>query len=334
MNEIKFPIAKHKHTGELIDIKDAKKGAECDCICYECKEGLIAINKEGNKQRAHFRHHPGSKCGANFESYIHWLAKEVICSSNTFTIPEIPSKMVLENSGSEFEEEIKKLFKKHNVPEPFRKSYKYKFTLQKSKTIQIDFSEPEVTFHSAIGLIEVDVKIECQGQNLLIEPFFTNPIDERKRKKIINIDETVIDIDLQSFGPAMGYNFTLENFRSNVVHGKGLKSWVYIKRKKIKSLQKILLKRIEEQLKNSEEFFTEFKTLDQKISDEENKLNPIKEEIRSLEKKLFQARTIIGEGFKVVQDIKNEKLKFANSYMPDENLKSYSDPWQLRPFDD
>ena len=334
MNEIRFPIAKHKHTGELVNIKDAKSGAECDCICYECGESLVAINRIENKQSAHFRHHPGSKCGANFESYIHWLAKEVICSSDTFTIPDIPSKTVLEFSRNEFEEEIQKLFKKHEVPKPFRKPYKYKFVLQKSKSIVIDSSTPEAAFKTYKGPIRVDVKIECQGQNLLIEPFFTHPIDETKRNKIIDLDETVIDINLTPFGPAKGYYFTIENFRSNLVDGTGLKNWTYIKKKKIKSLQKILLERIDEQLSNSKEFFAEFKSFDQQITDQEIELNPIKEEIRNLEKKLFEARTRIGEGFKMVEDIKKERLKFANSYLADDNLKSNPDPWHLRSFED
>ncbi len=333
MNGIKFPIAIDELSGGLVNILDVKGGGECGCICYKCKGSLIAINKFENKQKPHFRHYPESNCDANFESYIHWLAKEVICSSEIFTVPEIHSRIVLESSGIKLKEEIEKLFEKYKVPEPFRKSYRYKFILQESKSINIDSSTPEVIFRSKLGIIKVDIKIECQGQNLLVEPFFTHPIDEIKKNKIKDLDETVIDIDLSPFGPAKGYYFTLEEFRRKVLNGIGLKSWVNIKSKKNRSLQRNLLIRIKEQLINSEDFFKRYVEFEQEISAEEDKLNPIKAEIQDLAQKLIDVQKKFGEECERIQILKNKRYTYGNSFLND-NPDTHKDPWHLRSFDD
>ena len=87
-NDIKYPIAVSKSTGTLIDAADAENGLSCNCYCKLCDEDMIAVNM-GKKQRAHFRHDKNSNCTATYETYIHWLTKEIFKTIKQITLPEI-----------------------------------------------------------------------------------------------------------------------------------------------------------------------------------------------------------------------------------------------------
>lgn len=214
------------------------------------------------------------------------------------------------------------------------KHYKYKFVPQEKVTVNIESCEPEFTFKSNLGVIKVDVKIESKGQKLLVEPFYTNPVDGTKKQKIRNIDESVISINLGPFGPGKNFYFTLKEFKKYVLNETNLKTWIHIKCKKIKYLERKYLNKIDEQLVNSKEFFNKYEKFKQKIINEEAKLDPIKTEITNLEKKLSDARRRIKTQFNIIEAIKNEKTAFGNSYLADDQLKTNSDPWHLRSFAD
>ncbi|MCP2936044.1 competence protein CoiA, partial [Salmonella enterica subsp. enterica serovar Typhimurium] len=86
---MKLPIAINKTTNELVNAKDVPNGLACDCFCPGCGEDLIAVN-EGKVKGPHFRH-TTSNCsiGGNYESYIHWLSKEVFKHLDSITLPPI-----------------------------------------------------------------------------------------------------------------------------------------------------------------------------------------------------------------------------------------------------
>jgi len=310
MNDTRFPIAIFKPTGELVNILDVPSGGKCNCICYKCKEYLIAINKEENKQRPHFRHEPGSNCNSNFESYIHWLAKEVIRTATHFDVPEITSKLIFSYSGKEFFNKIQKLFKKYDIPEPFRQPHRYNLLVQKRKSIKVESCSTESTLKSSQGSIRVDVLSKSGNHNFLIEPFYTNPINKNKKQKIKDLNETVIDINLRPFGPGQEYSFTLEEFKRYVLTETNLKSWFYLKTEKIHSLERILLRQIEEILVGGHNFFKEFQKFDILITEEEINLNPINFEIDSLEKQLSEVRERFGKQAGKIQELKEKRIQF------------------------
>lgn len=75
-----------KDTGKIRHINDVQKGLECNCICPECHNLLIA--RKG-KERTHHFAHASSSSGINElcslgETIIHILGKEVIREAAVF----------------------------------------------------------------------------------------------------------------------------------------------------------------------------------------------------------------------------------------------------------
>lgn len=105
-----IPIALNKENGKLVNVKDVPNGLGCNCYCAKCKENLIAVNKE-IKQKAHFRHTDNSNCefNNNYESYIHWLTKEIFKNINSISLPQIKSSDIRFDS-IRFQELNKKIF--------------------------------------------------------------------------------------------------------------------------------------------------------------------------------------------------------------------------------
>ena len=78
-----------KDTGKIRHINDVQKGLECNCICPECHNLLIA--RKG-KERTHHFAHASSSSGINElcslgETIIHILGKEVIREAAVFYLP-------------------------------------------------------------------------------------------------------------------------------------------------------------------------------------------------------------------------------------------------------
>jgi len=69
-----------KNTNKPIHISKVKRGLDCECICPDCKEPLLA--RHGEIMIHHFAHHNPSRDGASggcgVETIIHLMAKEII----------------------------------------------------------------------------------------------------------------------------------------------------------------------------------------------------------------------------------------------------------------
>lgn len=63
--------------GEIKHVEDVKRGQSCDCICYECKNPLIA--KQGESKRWHFSHAVETDCEG--ESALHLGAKKALMNA-------------------------------------------------------------------------------------------------------------------------------------------------------------------------------------------------------------------------------------------------------------
>ena len=77
MNKLMFPYAIEKDSNKIVSPFEVKNGKQCNCVCFQCKQNMIAINNPENKQKPHFRHDVDSNCNVNFETYIHWVTKEI-----------------------------------------------------------------------------------------------------------------------------------------------------------------------------------------------------------------------------------------------------------------
>lgn len=153
-NSIKYPIAFNKLTEKLVNISDATND---------------------NK--------PNSKCKGNVESYIHWVTKEIFKEITEIELPEIFKDNLTDNQREKLDNQVNKLIEQ-NVPEilhlKFRKSLKK--NLSESRKFQIEKVETEKEFNTSIGNVRIDIVTTINNQKLFIEPFFTNPIDDFKKK--------------------------------------------------------------------------------------------------------------------------------------------------------
>jgi competence CoiA-like predicted nuclease len=70
---VQLPYAILLATGRLIHISEAKNGADCGCICPECRKPLVA--RQGNEYAHCFAHESDSDCHGALETTLHMNAK-------------------------------------------------------------------------------------------------------------------------------------------------------------------------------------------------------------------------------------------------------------------
>jgi hypothetical protein len=289
--DLKYPIAKDKNSNALVSAKNVKNGINCNCVCFECNEDLIAIN-QGLKQRPHFRHISNSECKANFETYIHWLAKEVFKEIKEINLPEISEEVIC----SMIENDIENLHKLHKSPRQLQEKinrYVVDKIKSKFKNVKIKKVELEKAFKTNYGDVRIDIVLffsneNDDGKKLFIEPFFSNQVDAMKLSKLKDLDISTLSIDLYSFINKKGPYYTIEEFKLFLINGLYSKKWVHWKKNKL--ISDTELREIEKMIiKNS-------KLFNKKLSDYIN----TKKEL-SLELELYK------KDIKILQNIVSEK---------------------------
>ena len=263
LHQIKYPLAIAKETEEIVNATEVPNGLNCNCYCHFCNEPLIAINsngkKESNKQKDHFRHNVKTKCTANYETFIHWLSKYVIKSLDYIILPCIYLGDI--QDGNLFYER-KKILNKYNLNEHL--VYFKNEKIQSERDLKITNCEVEKRYHTEIGDIIPDIVINHEQQKLFIEPYYTNPIDTYKRGKLLELDNTVISINLWPFVKDNNSIFTLEQFHDFIQNDTKNKKWEVIRKEKIKSLKTLYLKDLNIRLSNKSEEIREYLYLEDK----------------------------------------------------------------------
>ncbi len=61
---------------QVLHVNEVERGKDCNCICPECGNGLIA--RKGDKNQNHFAHSNGKECKSAPETAIHKLAKSIV----------------------------------------------------------------------------------------------------------------------------------------------------------------------------------------------------------------------------------------------------------------
>jgi len=280
--DLKYPIAKDKNSNTLVSAKNVENGINCNCVCFECNEDLIAIN-QGLKQRPHFRHIPNSECKANFESYIHWLAKEAFKEIKEINLPEISEEVIC----SMIENDIEKLHKLYKSPRQLQEKinrYVVDKIKSKFKNVRIEKVELEKSFKTNLGDVRIDIvlffsNINDDGKKLFIEPFFSNQVDSAKLSKLKELDISTFSIDLYSFINKKGHYYTIEEFKLFLVNGLYSKKWVHWKKNKLiseselKEIEKLIMtnsklfnKKLSDYIKTKKEITLELETYKKDIS--------------------------------------------------------------------
>ncbi len=294
---IKYPIALKKDTNLLVNISDVESGLKCNCYCFECKEDLIAINKVENIQAAHFRHLKDSNCKGSFESYIHWLTKEIFKEIDCIQIPQITPSHVECQRIKQFEKvDLNQLFDRYNIPKELRKICLSDFILQEEYELNFDQCLIEKTFKTPNGNIKVDIVLKDDGVIMLIEPFLTHKIDCEKKKKIELADFTTLEIDLNPFYKIYGSNFSKEQLIKYLKVDPFTKYWVHFSGEKVDSLLKRIYNEIENDFRSYFLEFEKYRTQNSKIELEKGK-----------EEKLLQKIHILSEELNTVRREKHSK---------------------------
>lgn len=248
ITNIHFSIALEKETNRLVNAKDVPNGLNCNCYCAKCKEDLVAANREV-KQRAHFRHNKASNCpfSQNYETYIHWLAKEIIKRIDLIKLPPIKYEDLKLSREQQFSmmNKFNILLKEIGLVNEVRGELSnfHGVIFQTSTEVKIDSFNIEKFYRTAKGNIEVDAVLTMDNHELFIEPFYTHPIDDIKYEKLLAIDVSTISINLIPFVRNSDYDFTIAEFTDYIKNNLSEKKWVIVRKAKKSKLINSLFNR-------------------------------------------------------------------------------------------
>lgn len=295
-NYIKYPIAFNKQSEKLIDISDVTDDNKKDLICLECKENFTAVRKH---QTPHFKHKPNSQCKGNVESYIHWITKEIFKEIKEIELPKIYKDNLTDNQREKLDNQVNILIKK-NVPKnlhlKFRKNLKK--NISESGVFQINKTETEKEYKTSLGNVRIDIVTTINNQELFIEPFFANKIDDLKRRKLSLLITPTLSINLLTFVQKFDIKYNLENLKSYLI-SKNSKCWIFNREKKIeKYILKYLAYVSEEINKQQNDFNTNF-LKSEKITELKNHVEKLEEKIRPTQDEIWKLKDEI-------RKIKNE----------------------------
>ena len=202
---------------------------KCNCFCFHCKNDLIAINNIENKRIPHFRHRSDVNCSSSFESYVHWLTKEIFNEINILKVPKISFNNLNQDYLKEFEENFKNIFEKEQIPTELRFGHPIDKTLYEEQSITFENCFTEQTYQSQFGECRIDIVLEANDKKLLIEPYLTNKIDHNKFLKISDLDYSTLEIDLNNFISNYGYQFSQDDLKNFLQFDISSKKWIHIK---------------------------------------------------------------------------------------------------------
>ncbi len=258
-NDICFPFAKDKTSNLFVHPNDVPNGLKSNCYCFECKADLIAINDPGNKTTPHFRHNKDSNCNAKLESFLHLFAKEIFKN-------DIVKILLPEIKGQFRNEKFKKKLGYNNFEDD-----EYDILLLEEKEYEFDKIEIEKTYIIKNETIRVDIVASKDGNEIFIEPFYKNKIDEIKLIKINSLDKSTISIDLNIFINNYKDSFTKFDFIHFLQFNINSKEWVHIKNSKKEKLSNQVANKIDNDLVKLEQ-------IDNKINQLIYEINQLKED--------------------------------------------------------
>jgi hypothetical protein len=283
-NSLMYPIALHKGTQKLVNIDDVVNGKACNCYCYECKQDMIAINNENNTVQSHFRHDNNSNCSVSFESYLHWLTKEIFKETNVIKLPELESKILFPY----ITEHNKYLFKKNNTPKFLEDKINYEILKDiKKRLIEIKYDRVEIEkeYQTSLGSIRVDVVLTFFRKNgkektIFIEPFMSNPINYTKIKKLKELNISTLSINLNKFLNIKAYFFKKEDLKIFLINNIISKEWKHYNATAI--LYRDFDNYIKKRIKENDEFIIYHQSLIENEKDLKNKIKIMSNDIELL----------------------------------------------------
>lgn len=306
-NTLMYPVALDRLSNKLVDVKDVESGKACNCYCFECKQDMVAI-KNVTKQRPHFRHDPNSNCSINFETYIHWLTKELFKEIDVLNLPELDISEI----KSTINNNLLEIYNSNSVPSILREIINDELIeniRNRSKSIKLEIVEIEELYSTSLGDIRVDIVLKFEGKNgikkkLFIEPFYSNGIDSTKLNKLKELKIPTFSIDLWSFVNKKSHLFSKSIFKGFLMNNITSKSWEYYNSDAL-FVKKDVLK-VENRIKNNFENINNFKKL-------ANNINIIDEEIKIVIEDIEILKSVVWDKKKEIDIIKNKlnRIKYV-----------------------
>jgi hypothetical protein len=164
--------------GEIVSIYNVPTGIACNCFCpTNPTQPLVAKNKNKsigqtlnyNQKAAHFALPKGGLNIGAAETAIHLLTKEVLRKHKKIRLPSIMHLSAV---------------------------------LTKPILVEFEKCEPEVAIESPLGVLQPDIIASKRNQKLLVEFYKTHKVDLEKEKKIISIETSCLEINLEGL-PAL-----------------------------------------------------------------------------------------------------------------------------------
>lgn len=295
---IEYPIGFNIQSQKLINISDVINENKKDIICLDCNESFIAVR---NHQTPHFKHKPNTKCEGNFETYIHWVTKEVFKEIKEIKIPEIEIKNLTSKQKEQLENKINNLIKS-NLPLNRHSELKanLKQQMSESRVFKIEKLSIEKEYKTPLGKVRIDIVAKINKQELFIEPFYTSKIDELKKRKLTLLKKPTLSIDLLTFVKLNDFEYNLEDLKKYLI-SKYCKYWVFIRENKIEMyINKYLIyvsseiKLIQDEINAEEAKHKRIKELENKVEKLEEKIRPTNEMIWKLKDEIIKIKKDLG----------------------------------------
>jgi hypothetical protein len=288
-NSLKYPIAISRESNKLINAIDAINGKNCNCYCVFCNENMIAVNKV-EKQRAHFRHDINSNCKLSNESYHHWLAKEVFKTIKKVTLPPIDLQLI--RGGYSLDCFYAEFYKKYSLPEVWRDESESNQIFQPITTVEIESMSTEQVYKSEKGNVRIDIVLKVKDNDLFIEPFSSNEIDEDKLNKLSCINISTITIELRPFVMRNDFVFTIEEFKRFLSIDIESKRWEYIREEKKEALIKKKINELEKRIEPHIKSIREYNKIENQISEKTSQKFDLESKLREYEYQISKLKEV------------------------------------------
>ncbi len=189
----------------VYELTATEKGKACNCICPACGKPLIA--KLGSHNRWHFAH-DSAECNLATaqQTALHMLAKEIIEENKKLLFPSITFKR------NDFIDEVEDYRVQARIPQ----SIEYR----KASVVNCD----SVFLEKKISDIVPDILVTAKGHSCLIEIAVTHFVDEKKERKIKEIDLPLFEIDLSDLYHS---EFTRKELADAVLNNPNNRTWIF-----------------------------------------------------------------------------------------------------------
>ena len=190
--------------GRLVDVFEVDNGKACNCKCLTCGGALVA--RQGQINVWHFAHLAATEpitCRWAAETALHIAAKEILAEEKSIMTPA--ADITVSRKASSGEVVTQRII----VP-----------------AIRVDLGSVEL--ERVISTIKPDVLATASDghSQLIIEITITNGLDAVKRKKLVQLGISAIEIDLKHYPR----NITRKELKSILCDQVAEKKWAYNKK--------------------------------------------------------------------------------------------------------